>query len=125
MRACPEKTPGTPGRNVPAEVEFLEHQHDGRVQPIDVVAHRDAESFERKRKVGRKLARQVKHAAAAAIDPVDLDPQRAKRVIIRPDVSAAAGAAHADGGGMLAKDQRRPPLLSQVVDDPSLELLDL
>ena len=76
------------------EVEFFEHEHNGRVQPIDIVADGHAERLERERKIGRELPWQVKHAAATAIHPVDFDPERAKGFVIGPDVSAAASTAH-------------------------------
>src|SRR5262245_24081946 len=67
----------------------------------------------------------MKYAAAAPIDPVHLDSQRAEGFVIGPDVGAAAGTAHADRGRMLTQDQDGPPLFPQIVNDPTLKLLDL
>ena len=95
------------------------------MQPIEVVLERQAEGVERQGEIRRELAGKMEHAAAAAIDPVDLDSQGLERFVVGPDMSTAAGTAHADRGRMLAQDQDRPPLFPQFVDDPTLKLLDL
>ena len=67
----------------------------------------------------------MEHATTTPIDPVNLDAQGLERFIVGPDMSTAAGTAHADRGWMLAQDQDRPPLFAQFVDDATLKLLDL
>ena len=67
----------------------------------------------------------MKHAAAAAIDPVDLDAQGTKRFVVGPDMGTAAGTAHADRRLVLAEDQGRPTLFPKIVNDAALKLLDL
>ena len=67
----------------------------------------------------------MEDATTAPIHPVNLDSQRLKRLVIGPDMSPAAGPAHADRRWMLAQDQRRPALFPKLVDDPTLKLLDL
>jgi hypothetical protein len=66
----------------------------------------------------------MKHAATAPIDPMNLDAQGTKRFVVGPDMGTAAGTAHADGRLVLAENQGRSTLFSQIVNDPALELLD-
>ena len=101
---------GQVGAKRPRQIKLVEHHRDRRVQPIQIVRERQAEGVQRQGEIGRELAGEMEHAAAAPIDPVDLDPQRAELLVIRTDVGSAAGPTHADRGRMLAQDQNRPPL---------------
>ena len=79
------------------------------VQPVEIALEVQAERVERQREVRGELAGKMKHAAPAAIDPVNRDAHRLERFIVGPDMSTAAGTAHADRGWMLAQNQDCPP----------------
>ena len=66
---------GHTGAKRAGQVKFPEHEHDRCMQSVDVIADRQIKRFQRKCKISCELPRQVEYAAAAPIDPVNLDPE--------------------------------------------------
>ena len=122
----PGEDAGQVGPRCAGEVEFLEDLPDRGVQPVHVALARSGRrASSGMSDIGRELTREVEDAAAAAIDVVGPDPHPLEQLLVRGDVGPAAGSPDADRRRVLAKDQRRAPLLAQLVDDPSLKLLEL
>ena len=80
------------------------------VQPVEVAAGgRGPSGCKRQDQVGGELAGQVQDAAAAPVDPVDLDAQAAQLVVVGDDVGPAPRPADADRRRVLAEDRAAPP----------------
>src|SRR5262249_39630360 len=90
-----------------------------------VAVHAQPEHIQRERQVRRKLPRDMEDAAATAIDVINADAQSLKHLVIGLDVCPTAATANTDRGWVLAEQQHRSRLLTQVVHDPTLKLLDL
>lgn len=66
----------------------------------------------------------MEHAPSAPVDPAGADAQRTQAVVIRGNMSPAAGSADADRGRVLAEQQRGAGTVPGFVDNPPLQRQD-
>jgi hypothetical protein len=88
--------------------EIVERRNQDVVQPIEEVLNAEAVLIEGQDRVDGKLTREVEHAAAAAVDPVDRPATVAKFLVVHVDLSWPGLPADGDDRRVFAEDQRDP-----------------